>query len=95
MQRQRQRRAPASGIRSCPRPTENSRATIQAAADAYLDLFNNKSVVVPWGTPCDRLEGSWYTGDGSATDCCDVGDTIKDVTVEMGKESFNNGGRWQ
>ncbi|OAA64317.1 hypothetical protein SPI_02964 [Niveomyces insectorum RCEF 264] len=56
-----------------PAADRDSRATIQAAADAYLDLFNNKSVVVPWGTPCDRLEGSMYTGNGSATDSCDVG----------------------
>ncbi|CAK7222778.1 hypothetical protein SEUCBS140593_005018 [Sporothrix eucalyptigena] len=56
-----------------PVSARDSRAVIQAAADAYLDLFNNKSVVVPWGTPCDRLEGSWYTGNGSATDSCDVG----------------------
>ncbi|KAK3681377.1 hypothetical protein B0T22DRAFT_523572 [Podospora appendiculata] len=51
----------------------DSRAVIQAAADAYLDLFNNASVVVPWGTPCHRLEGGWYTGNGSATDSCNVG----------------------
>lgn len=56
-----------------PESERSSRATVQAAADAYLDLFNNKSVVVPWGTPCDRLEGSWYTGNGSATDSCNVG----------------------
>lgn len=56
-----------------PESSRDTRATIQAAADAYLDLFNNKSVVVPWGMPCDRLEGSWYTGNGSATDSCDVG----------------------
>ncbi|KAL1901819.1 hypothetical protein Sste5346_001522 [Sporothrix stenoceras] len=51
----------------------NTREVIQSAADAYLDLFNNKSVVVPWGTPCDRLEGSWYTGNGSQSDSCNVG----------------------
>ena len=56
-----------------PEAERDSRAVIQAAADAYLDLFNNKSVTVPWGTPCDRLEGSMYTGNGSATDSCNVG----------------------
>ena len=29
-----------------------------ASWDAYLDLFKDKSVQVPWGTPCTRLEGS-------------------------------------
>ncbi|ORY63283.1 uncharacterized protein BCR38DRAFT_345425 [Pseudomassariella vexata] len=56
-----------------PEAQRDTRATIQAAADAYCDLFNDKSVVVPWGTPCARLEGGAYTGTGSATDRCDVG----------------------
>ncbi|KAF5336985.1 hypothetical protein D9611_003116 [Ephemerocybe angulata] len=56
-----------------PVEQRNTRAVIQAAADAYLDLFNNKSVVVPWGTPCARLEGGSYTGKGAATDSCNVG----------------------
>lgn len=43
-----------------PVEKRDTRATIQAAADAYLDLFNNASVVVPWGLPCARLEGGMY-----------------------------------
>ena len=46
----------------------DTRKTIQAAADAYLDIFNDKSVKVPWGTPCARLEGGSYTGKGQPTD---------------------------
>lgn len=53
--------------------SRDTRKTIQAAADAYLDYFRDKSVVVPWGTPCDRLEGGSYTGKGAATDSCNVG----------------------
>jgi hypothetical protein len=56
-----------------PEAKRDTRATIQAAADAYCDIFSNKSVVVPWGRPCARLEGGSYTGSGSATDKCDVG----------------------
>ncbi|KAM7214162.1 hypothetical protein V8F06_010477 [Rhypophila decipiens] len=56
-----------------PESERDSRAVIQAAGDAYLDLFNNKSVVVPWGTPCQRLEGGAYTGRGLPTDSCNVG----------------------
>ncbi|KAK3989362.1 hypothetical protein QBC44DRAFT_342637 [Cladorrhinum sp. PSN332] len=56
-----------------PESERDSRAVIQAAADAYLDLFNDPSLLVPWGTPCNRLEGSWYTGDFIATDSCNVG----------------------
>jgi len=51
----------------------DSRQVIQAAADAYCDIFSNKSVVVPWGYPCSRLEGGIYTGSGGPSDKCDVG----------------------
>ena len=51
----------------------DTREVIQAGADAYLDIFNDKSVEVPWGTPCRRLEGGAYTGNGSPTDSCAVG----------------------
>ncbi|KAG9196466.1 hypothetical protein G6011_01587 [Alternaria panax] len=56
-----------------PAEERDSRAVIKAAGDAYADLFNNKSVKVPWGSPCARLEGGAYTGKGEATDRCDVG----------------------
>lgn len=56
-----------------PEDQRDSRETIQAAADAYADIFNDKSVTVPWGSPCARLEGGAYTGNGSPSDRCDVG----------------------
>lgn len=56
-----------------PEDRRDSRSTIQAAADAYADIFSNKSVVVPWGHPCWRVEGGFSTGNGSASDRCDVG----------------------
>lgn len=56
-----------------PEDKRDTRAVIQHAGDAYCDLFNNKSVVVPWGTPCNRLEGGSYIGSGSPTDSCNVG----------------------
>jgi len=55
---------------------EGERATREeliAAADAYLNLFNDPTVEVPWGTPCARLEGGIYTGRGEPTDSCNVG----------------------
>lgn len=51
----------------------DTREVIKAAADAYCDIFSNKSVKVPWGQPCARLEGGSYTGKGQANDRCDVG----------------------
>lgn len=56
-----------------PEAKRNTRQELQAAADAYLNLFKDKSVQVPWGTPCARLEGSVYTGRGQPTDSCNVG----------------------
>ena len=58
-------------------PTKNrdSRATLQAAADAYYDFFVNKSVVVPWGKPCSRLEGGYLSANG------DCNTDIPDVTI--------------
>jgi hypothetical protein len=56
-----------------PEGQRNTREEIRAAADAYLDLFMDKTVEVPWGTPCARLEGSAYTGRGTPEDSCNVG----------------------
>ncbi len=61
-----------------PPAERDSRDTIVAAANAYLDYFDNKSVSVPWGSPCERLEGGLYTGKGppgvsAAEDSCNVG----------------------
>jgi hypothetical protein len=56
-----------------PENRRNTREELIAAADAYLDLFADKTVEVPWGTPCRRLEGSIYTGTGAADDSCNVG----------------------
>jgi len=53
--------------------SERDRALLRSAADAYLDLWGNPNAPVPWGYPCRRLEGSAYTGNGSATDTCAVG----------------------
>ena len=56
-----------------PEARRNTRAELKAAADAYLDYFKDKTKVVPWGTPCTRLEGSAYTGKGTPQDSCNVG----------------------
>lgn len=56
-----------------PEAQRDTRATLLAAANAYLDKFNDNSVTVPFGIPCARLEGGAYTGTGSPTDNCDLG----------------------
>lgn len=57
-----------------PAAERPSRATLVAAANAYLDAFLEKKLdLVPWGYPCERLEGGAYTGKGSPKDSCQVG----------------------
>ena len=57
-----------------PAGQRDTRATLVAAANAYLDAFlEGKKDLVPWGYPCNRTEGGAHTGNGSPTDSCDVG----------------------
>jgi len=52
----------------------DSRGTLVGAANAYLDAFlEGKIDLVPWGFPCERIEGGAYTGTGSPDDSCEVG----------------------
>jgi hypothetical protein len=52
----------------------DSRETLVAAANSYLDAFlEGKIDLVPWGFPCQRTEGGMYTGKGSPSDSCEVG----------------------
>ena len=57
-----------------PANQRDTRDTLVAAANAYLDAFlEGKKDLVPWGYPCNRTEGGMHTGNGSPMDSCDVG----------------------
>jgi hypothetical protein len=57
-----------------PPEERDSRGTLVGAANAYLDAFlEGKIDLVPWGFPCERIEGGAYTGTGSPDDSCEVG----------------------
>jgi hypothetical protein len=57
-----------------PAGVRDSRGTLVAAANAYLDAFlEGKIDQVPWGFPCVRVEGGAYTGKDSPADSCEVG----------------------
>ena len=57
-----------------PAAARDSRGTLMAAANAYLDAFLERKIdQVPWGFPCVRVEGGAYTGRDSPTDSCEVG----------------------
>ncbi|KAG4427732.1 hypothetical protein IFR05_016782, partial [Cadophora sp. M221] len=50
-----------------PPSKRDTRATIQGAADAYLDSWGDSTIKVPYGAPCARLEGGAYTGTKTTT----------------------------
>jgi len=59
-----------------PIPAEKrvSRGTLVAAANAYLDAFLEKKIdLVPWGFPCERVEGGMYVGKDLPSDSCEAG----------------------
>lgn len=57
-----------------PEGERDSRDTLVAAANAYLDAFLEKKIdLVPWGYPCERTEGGLRTGKGAPDDSCSVG----------------------
>jgi hypothetical protein len=65
--------SPAENWGSIPTASRDSRQTLIAAANAYFDVFDDNAVKVPWGTPCNRLEGGIRTGRGQPDDSCNVG----------------------
>jgi hypothetical protein len=65
--------SPKQDWSTIPKDKRDSRKTLIAAANAYFDYFSDKSVKVPWGYPCRRLEGGILTGKGQPDDTCDVG----------------------
>jgi hypothetical protein len=46
-----------------------TRQQLHDAGYAYFAYWADKSVAVPWGMPCARLEGGAYTGDGPNSSC--------------------------
>jgi len=54
-----------------PATTANRRSREQLQSDgyAYFKYFTDKSAPAPWATPCARLEGGAYTGDGKNSSC--------------------------
>ena len=65
-----------------PADKRDTRAVIQAAADAYLDNWGDPELPVPHGTPCARLEGRLNTGARDpAGNTCNMGAFPEKLTV--------------
>ncbi|GAP88001.1 hypothetical protein SAMD00023353_3200420 [Rosellinia necatrix] len=87
-----------------PENQRDTRQTIQAAGDAYLDQWGNSTLPVPLGTPCARLEGGSYTGQSnpSANTCrmgafpqpLKVGNRRYIIDEELGAVDIFNGFPW-
>jgi hypothetical protein len=60
------------------KPGYIEREELRAAAYAYFAYFGDKTVEVPWGIPCTRVEGGMSTGD-SPNSTCNVG--VPDVKI--------------
>jgi hypothetical protein len=57
-----------------PADRRDSYGTLVSAANAYLDAFLEAKVdLVPWGYPCERIEGGMYTGHSSEQATCEAG----------------------
>jgi hypothetical protein len=66
--------SPGEDWGAIPAAQRDSRGTLVAAANAYLDAFlEQKTDAVPWGFPCNRTEGGIHTGKGVPEDDCKVG----------------------
>ena len=47
---------------------------LRPIVNAYLDAFLEAKIdLVPWGFPCERIEGGMFTGRNSAQDTCEAG----------------------
>lgn len=70
--------------------SKESRPTRQAlidAANAYLDIFYDKTSKVPWGAPCARLEGGSYTNaKNEAKDTCKEG--VPERKIMLGSRTY-------
>ena len=49
-------------------PERIRREELNAAADAYFDLFEDPATAVPFGTPCDRWENGTQTTSGDCSE---------------------------
>lgn len=65
--------SPGENWGTIPAAARDTRETLASAANAYEDAFLDNAVVVPWGMPCNRLEGGIRTGKGTPDDSCTGG----------------------
>jgi hypothetical protein len=66
--------SPGEDWGAIPAGQRDTRDSLVAAANAYLDAFlEQKLDAVPWGYPCNRTEGGIRTGKGVPEDSCQVG----------------------
>jgi endo-1,4-beta-xylanase len=74
-----------------PPAQRSNRQTLIKAANAYFDVFSNPSSSpnVPWGIPCERLEGGVYTNPkGDPNPSCTGGPPLEGSGVQITNRRF-------
>jgi hypothetical protein len=74
-----------------PPAQRRDRQTLIKAANAYFDVFTHpdSSPSVPWGIPCERLEGGAYTNPkGEQNPSCTGGPPLKGSGVQITNRRF-------
>ncbi len=63
-----------------PVAQRSDRQTLINAANAYFDVFSDRSSKVPWGIPCARIEGGMYTNpNGDPNASCTGGPPLEGI----------------
>jgi len=71
-----------------PAAQRSDRQSLIKAANAYFDVFSDRSSQVPWGIPCARLEGGAYTNPNGDPKASCTGGPPLEGTVKLVNRRF-------
>jgi hypothetical protein len=71
-----------------PPAQRSDRPTLIKAANAYFDVFSDRSSNPPWGVPCARLEGGAYTNPNGDPAASCVGGPPLEGTLKITNRRF-------
>jgi hypothetical protein len=71
-----------------PPAQRSDRQTLIKAANAYFDVFSDRSSNPPWGVPCARLEGGAYTNPNGDPKASCTGGAPLEGTIKITNRRF-------
>jgi hypothetical protein len=71
-----------------PLAQRSDRQTLIKAANAYFDVFSDRSSNPPWGIPCARLEGGAYTNPSGDPKASCTGGPALEGTLKITNRRF-------